>query len=107
KLIAAILIGNNVVNVSASALATVLAIRLWGPPGAGISTAVMTVTLITFGEIIPKSLATRFADTLAPRVAPVIGVLTRVLGPLVAFFDALSTAAAKVVGGHANTESQL
>lgn len=107
KFIAAILIGNNIVNISASALATVLAINLWGPAGAGISTVFMTITVITFGEIIPKSLATRFADSMAPRVAPIVSFLTRVLGPLVTLFDGLSNLAAKVVGGDAPAESQL
>src|SRR5690606_40623983 len=84
KFIATTLIGNNVVNISASALATVIAIRVWGPPGAGIATAFMTVTVITFGEIIPKSLAARFADPLALRIAPLINGLTVVLGPVAA-----------------------
>lgn len=107
RFIAAILIGNNVVNIAASALATVLAINLWGSAGPGIATAFMTVTVITFGEIIPKSLATRFADTMALRITPVIHFLTRVLGPFVTLFDGLSTVAAKLVGGEKNRESQL
>ncbi|MFS8583161.1 MAG: DUF21 domain-containing protein, partial [Limnochordales bacterium] len=107
KFIATILIGNNVVNISASALATVIAIRLWGPPGAGIATAFMTVTVITFGEIIPKSLAARFADSLALRIAPLINGLTVVLGPVAALFDGLASLAARLVGGQADGEAQL
>lgn len=107
KFIATILIGNNVVNISASALATVIAIRLWGPPGAGIATAFMTVTVITFGEIIPKSLAARFADPLALRIAPLINGLTVVLGPVAALFDGLASLAARLVGGQADGEAQL
>lgn len=107
KFIAAILIGNNIVNISASALATVLAINLWGAAGPGIATAVMTVSIITFGEIIPKSLATRFADAVAPRVAPIIQFLTRVLGPVATLFDALSNFVARLVGGGEGTDNQL
>ena len=107
KFIATILIGNNVVNISASALATVIAIRVWGPPGAGIATAFMTVTVIIFGEIIPKSLAARFADSLALRIAPLINGLTVVLGPVAALFDGLASLAARLVGGQADGEAQL
>ena len=59
KLLSAILIGNNVVNIGASALATSIAISYWGEKGVGISTVVMTVLVLIFGEITPKSIAAR------------------------------------------------
>ena len=58
KMLSAILIGNNIVNLSASSIATSLAIKLWGNVGAGIATGVLTVLILIFGEISPKTLAT-------------------------------------------------
>ena len=57
KLLGAILIGNNIVNILASSLATTLFVSLVGPSGVGIATAVMTVLVLIFGEITPKSIA--------------------------------------------------
>lgn len=107
KFIAAILIGNNIVNILASSVATALAIQIWGSMGAGISAFIMTLVILTFGEILPKSLATRFADTVAMRVAPIISFLTRILTPIVAMFNVLSNAAAKLLGGDAEPASRV
>ena len=65
KMLSAILIGNNIVNLSASSLATVFATRLWGSAGAGIATGVLTLLILVFGEISPKTMATIYADTLS------------------------------------------
>lgn len=54
KMLSAILIGNNIVNLSASSLATSLAIKIWGSVGAGIATGILTVLILIFGEISPK-----------------------------------------------------
>lgn len=62
KMLSAILIGNNVVNLYASSLATTLAIRLFGSVGAGIATGILTLLILIFGEISPKTLATINAD---------------------------------------------
>ena len=59
KMLSAILIGNNIVNLSASSLATTLAIKLWGSVGAGIATGILTFLILVFGEISPN-----FCDTL-------------------------------------------
>lgn len=91
KFITAILIGNNIVNIMASSVATALAIDIWGSVGAGIAAGVMTIVILTFGEILPKSLATTFADSFAPRVAPVVAFLTRILSPIVVLFNACPT----------------
>lgn len=55
KLISAILIGNNVVNISASSLMTALVIRIWGNAAVGIGTGVLTLLVLIFGEIVPKT----------------------------------------------------
>ena len=65
KALITILIGNNLVNISASAVATVIAIDLMGENGAWVATAVMTLLILTFGEILPKILAKRIAERFA------------------------------------------
>ena len=57
KLLGAILIGNNVVNIGASAIATSVALKIFGDSGAAVATGIMTILLLIFGEITPKSLA--------------------------------------------------
>lgn len=57
KMLSAILIGNNIVNLSASSIATSLALDLWGSVGAGIATGILTLLILIFGEISPKTIA--------------------------------------------------
>ena len=77
KMLSAILIGNNIVNISASSIATILAIKFFGDMGAGIATGVLTLLVLIFGEISPKTLATIKADSISRIVAPVIGFSKR------------------------------
>ncbi len=90
KMLSAILIGNNIVNIGASSLATTLAIDFFGSIGAGIATGVMTVLVLIFGEISPKTLATKKADSLSLIVAPIIWFLMRLLTPIILVINALS-----------------
>ena len=62
KMLSAILIGNNIVNLSASSLTTSLAIKLFGSVGAGVATGILTFLILIFGEVSPKTLATIKAD---------------------------------------------
>lgn len=64
KMLTAILIGNNIVNLSASSLTTSLAIKLWGGVGVGIATGVLTFLILVFGEIVPKNLAQKGREIL-------------------------------------------
>ncbi|MBE3576955.1 MAG: HlyC/CorC family transporter [Limnochordales bacterium] len=98
RLISAILIGNNLVNIAASALATDAALRLFGPAGTGIATAAMTVLIITFGEVLPKTLAVHYSEVIAFFVAPLVRAVMWLLAPLVWFFTALGNAAVRLVG---------
>ena len=82
KLLSAILIGNNIVNISLASIATVLFIKLYGDIGATISTAVITVVVLIFGEISPKSLAKDSPEKFAMFSAPFINVLIILLTPL-------------------------
>jgi putative hemolysin len=104
RLIITILIGNNIVNIGASALATVIATNLFGSAGAGIATGLMTFLILIFGEISPKSYATVHSKKMARRVAPFIMVLSKVLHPLVTFFEYLTTEIIKWFGSTKKTE---
>ena len=90
KMLSAILIGNNIVNLSASSLATSLAIKLWGSVGVGIATGVLTVIILIFGEISPKTLATIHADKIALIYSGLIEGLMKILTPVIFIINKLS-----------------
>lgn len=90
KMLSAILIGNNIVNLSASSIATSLAIKLWGSVGAGIATGVLTFLILIFGEISPKTLATIHSEKLALSYSGIIMVLMKVLTPVIFLINNLS-----------------
>jgi len=81
-LIGSILIGNNAVNVLGSALATSFAIALFGEGGLVWATIGMTVLLVVFAEVMPKTYAFTYADSYALRIAPVLQLVVRALSPL-------------------------
>ena len=83
KMLSAILIGNNVVNLSASSIATALAIKLFGNAGAGIATGSLTILVLIFGEISPKTFATIHADKISLAYAGLINGLMKVLTPAI------------------------
>lgn len=90
KMLSAILIGNNIVNLYASSLVTTLATKLWGNVGAGIATGVLTLLILIFGEISPKTLATIHAEKLALTYGGVIAFLMRVLTPVIVVVNKFS-----------------
>ena len=90
KMLSAILIGNNIVNLSASALTTSLVIRAFGGVAAGIATGLLTLLILIFGEISPKTIATMRAERLSMAYAPVIYVLMVVLTPIIFAINFLS-----------------
>lgn len=90
KMLSAILIGNNIVNLSASSIATSLAIRLWGSVGAGIATGVLTVLILIFGEISPKTLATIHSEKIALAYSGMIEFLMKILTPVIYIINKLS-----------------
>lgn len=81
-LIGAILIGNNAVNVLASAIATSLFIAIYGEAGLLWATITMTVLLVVFAEVMPKTYALTYADRYALTIAPVIRIVVLLLSPL-------------------------
>ncbi len=90
KMLSAILIGNNVVNLSASSLSTALAIEIGGSAAAGIATGILTLLILIFGEITPKTLATLHAQKLSLIYAPIIYFLTQILTPVIYVINKLS-----------------
>ncbi len=82
NLLSTVLIGNNIVNIAATSIATVLFVRLSPKNGALASTIVMTVVVLMFGEITPKSLAKESAEKFAMTVAPVLNFLNKIFTPL-------------------------
>ncbi len=90
KMLSAILIGNNIVNLYSASLATSLATRLWGSAGAGIATGVLTLLVLIFGEISPKTLATIHAEKLALAYGGAIEFLMKFLTPAIYVINNLS-----------------
>ena len=88
KMLSAILIGNNIVNLSASALATILAIHIHFT--VGIATAILTVVILIFGEIVPKNMAMINSEKMALLYASMISGLMKLLTPLIFVIDSLA-----------------
>lgn len=88
KMLSAILIGNNIVNISASALATTLAIKI--NLAVGIATGALTVVILIFGEIIPKNLAMVYSEKLALFYASMIAGLMKIMTPVIFVIDKLA-----------------
>ena len=96
KLLSTILIGNNIVNIAAASLGTVLFVRLYGDAGASISTAVVTVVVLIFGEVSPKSIAKDCPEKFAMFSAPFAQVLLVLFTPLCFLFYQWKKLLAKV-----------
>ncbi|MCR4706625.1 MAG: hemolysin family protein [Clostridiales bacterium] len=88
KMLSTILIGNNIVNIAATSMATVIFVRLLGEDrGSGVATLVVTLVLLFFGEITPKSLAARFPERFAVFSAPILQFFMIVMTPITALFS--------------------
>ena len=91
-------LGNNLVNVGASALATSVAIRLFGNDGLGIAVGVMTFLILVFGEITPKTYCNANSTKVALRYAPVLLAFSYVFYPVVKFFEIITRGVVKITG---------
>ncbi len=113
KMLSTILIGNNIVNISASSLATTLAIKLWGNFAVGIATGVLTLLVLLFGEIIPKNLAMLYSEKISLSYCNIIYFLMNVFTPIIYMIDGLSALIMKLLHIDPNkkmsimTESEL
>mgnify|MGYP004473709469 FL=1 len=107
KMLSAILIGNNIVNLSASSIATSLAIRYFGSVGAGIATGILTILILIFGEVTPKTMATLEADRLALKCAGAIEVIMFLLTPAIFVINRLSMGVLLLLHIDPNASSKL
>ncbi len=112
KMLSSILISNNVVNISASSLATTMAISIWGNYAVGIATGVLTLLILLFGEITPKNIAMINAESMALFYAPIINGLMWIMTPVIFLIDSISGLFLKILHidpGHKRlmTENEL
>jgi len=102
KMLGTILVGNNIVNIGASSIATVLAIEYFGDTGAGIATGITTILVLIFGEITPKSLAAQKSERVSLIVARPIFILTYLLNPIVFVFTQIAGLFMRLLGFQSN-----
>ena len=107
RMIGAILLGNNVANILAASLATALLTQVFGDSGVAIATALMTVLVLVFGEVLPKTLAITFPEAVAIRVAPLVGLLILILSPIVTVVRALVRGILRLFGVRADPNSKF
>ena len=97
KMLSAILIGNNIVNISASSLMTVVVTDIFGNAYVGAATGILTLMVLIFGEITPKTAATLYSETVALRFAKSIYLMMQILTPVIFIVDKLSLVALRLL----------
>lgn len=98
RLINTLLVGNNIVNISISSILTIIALDIFGNAGVGIATFAATLLLLVFGEITPKTIATRHPEQVAFFFSGFISVLEIILAPFVFLFTGFSRLVLKIFG---------
>ncbi len=97
KMLSTILIGNNIVNLSASSLTTILATETFGSYAVGIATGVLTLVILLFGEIIPKNTAMLYSDKISLIYAKIIISLMKLFTPVVFIIDKMSAGISRIL----------
>ena len=98
KLIGVILLGNNFVNILASAIATIIAIRIWGDAGVAIATIGLTVIILIFAEVTPKTLAALYPERIAFPASYVLTPLLRLFYPVVWSLNLITNSLLRLIG---------
>lgn len=98
RLIGLILIGNNLVNILASAIATIVGMRLWGDLGVAIATGVLTLVVLVFAEVTPKTLAALHPERIAFPSSYLLRILLKLLSPLVATVNWITSGILRLMG---------
>lgn len=98
KMLSAILIGNNIVNIFASSLATTITLQLWGNRFVSLTTGILTLLVLIFGEITPKTIATFHAEKIAMTYSGVISLLIKVLTPVIFIINKLANGFLFILG---------
>ena len=97
-LLSSILVGNNIVNIAATSVSTSLFINIFGDGGVAIATAVMTVLVLVFGEITPKTIAANSPEKIAVIVSKPISIIMKITKPIVWVFNLLTGIIFKIMG---------
>ncbi len=105
RLIAAILLGNNVVNILGSAVATAFCIRAFGDDGLAYATVIMTVLITIFSEVLPKAYAFRKSEKVALFVAPVMSVVVKILTPFTIMVEMIVDGLLRMLGVQSSEDS--
>lgn len=106
RLLGSILVGNNLVNIGASAIATVLFTKYFPGSGAAIATAVMTVLILVFGEITPKSLAAANSERYSLSLSPLVLFIVRLFTPITSVIMSITNLFVRLVGGRKDLTHQ-
>ena len=107
KLLSAILIGNNLVNNLAASLATILATKFFGSSGVGIATGVLTVLVLIFGEITPKTYARNNCEKISVFCIKVIYFCTIIFTPIIAILNVITGSIVKLLGGNSDDKHSV
>lgn len=107
RLIGAVLLGNNLVNILAAALATALFTRLFGDSGVALATLVMTFLVLVFAEVLPKTYAITNPESAAAKVSPIIQVVVTVFSPIVAAIRWFVRLVLRMFGVKVDADSQM
>lgn len=112
KLLSTILVGNNLVNIAASSFSTMIAVEMFGDAGVGIATGVVTLVVLIFCEITPKSLAAKYADSISLAIARTINFIVKILKPVVFILSLITGTLIRLLGaepqeGPTLTEEEL
>lgn len=107
KVLTTILIGNNIVNIVTTTIATIFFTDLLGSSGAVVSTIILTLTILIFGEVTPKNIATSSSEKLALKVAKPIKFFDFILKPLSFFLQAITNFLTKIIIGESSQKGDL
>lgn len=108
SLIGAILLGNNLVNIAAASLATMLSIRLWGEEyGPLYATLGLTLLVLVFSEILPKTVAIHHSERVSLLVSPLLGLIIRILSPITHLIQTFIAALLRIFGIKLEGESLI
>lgn len=107
RLIGSILLGNNLVNILATSLATAMFTKVFGESGVALATLVMTLLVLIFAEVLPKTYAISNAETAAARVARPIGVIVTLLAPIVSAVRAIVRGVLAIFGVRIDPDSNI
>ncbi|CEO38224.1 HlyC/CorC family transporter [Photobacterium kishitanii] len=105
RLLGLILIGNNLVNIIASAIATIIGMRLYGDAGVAIATAILTIVILVFAEVTPKTVAALYPEKVSYTSSILLNILMKLLYPLVWFVNGITNGFLFILGVKKDTNS--